>query len=336
MNYVNFYDIIYAIKKIGGFFMAIKVLTSITSFPCPRRFYFVIGTHNGIFHSDDVVATAILCLLHRNKYIVVVRSRDTEVLNECDILVNIGGGEFDHHIPGFNLKRNNGIPYASAGLVWKHFGNEIILNFLEKANLLDMLSETSSNIARTIDENVIQFVDAENNGIDLGLHCFSFISTYLPEWYESNPNFEKLLHIVISVLEQNIRQKIAQAYATEVVRNRVTTTQYFSNRILEIPSQTTPWLEPVCNINHQKDMDIAFVIFPYPAGGWAAQCVPLSLKEPFKQLVPFPKIWAGQTERLSDISGVDDATFCHNNCFFVRAKSKVGVIRMCELAMESI
>ena len=91
-----------------------------------------------------------------------------------------------------------------------------------------------------------------------------------------------------------------------------------------------------CNINlkHASENKIAFVIFPYPAGGWAAQCVPPSLEEKFGQIVSFPKNWAGQTNDLAKISGVDDATFCHNRCFFVRAQSKYGVIKLCNLAMK--
>ena len=319
--------------------MDIKILTSITSTPDSKRDCFVIGTHNGVFHSDEVVAIAILCLLHNHEKITIVRSRNIEVLRKCDICVDVGEGEYDHHKPGFDLKRNSGITYASAGLIWKDFGNQVVLKFLEEADLVKELSNFSSNVVNTIDENVIKFVDAEDNGIDLGLHYMSFISSYLPEWYESNPNFEnqfaKVLDTSITVLKQKIRQAIAEVYATEAIRERTKSNMYFSNHILEIPSQTIPWLETICNINSENTCDktIIFVIFPYPAGGWAAQCVPPSLKEKFKQIVPFPKSWAGQTTDLAKICGVDTATFCHNGCFFARATSRDGIIQMCHLAM---
>lgn len=320
--------------------MDIKILTSIASTLDCKRNCFVIGTHNGIFHSDEVVAVAILCLLHNDEKIAVVRSRDIEVLHKCDICVDIGGGKYDHHQPGFNLKRNSGITYASAGLIWKDFGSKVVLKFLKEANLLKKVTQSYSNVVDSIDKNVIKFVDAEDNGIDLGLHYMSFISSYLPEWYESEPNFEnqftKVLDTTITVLEQKIRQVISEIYATELIREQSKSSMYFSNHILEIPSQTIPWLDTVCNINHEHfcSNTINFVIFPYPAGGWAAQCVPPSLEEKFKQIVPFPKSWAGQTNDLAKISGVDDATFCHNGCFFARAKSKNGIIKMCALAMK--
>lgn len=86
---------------------------------------FIIGTHNKFFHSDDVVACAMLCLLHEKRKIEIVRTRDEQILQECNICVDIGGGAFDHHMPDFNKVRENKIPYASAGLVWKRFAIQI-------------------------------------------------------------------------------------------------------------------------------------------------------------------------------------------------------------------
>lgn len=108
-----------------------------------------------------------------------------------------------------------------------------------------------------------------------------------------------------------------------------------NNGILEIPAQTMPWTEEVIVYNEGHNYSIKFVIFPYPAGGWAAQSVPPSVDEKFGQLVPFPKEWAGGNENtLPQISGIDDATFCHNGRFFARAKTKQSVIKMCEIAMN--
>ena len=58
------------------------------------------------------------------------------------------------------------------------------------------------------------------------------------------------------------------------------------------------------------------------------------MEEEFNQRIPFPKEWAGQTDKLSVISGVKDATFCHNGCFFVRANTYSGIRKMCILAMN--
>lgn len=44
--------------------MNIEILSSLTTVTEKRNFQLTIGTHNGIFHSDEVLACAILCLLN--------------------------------------------------------------------------------------------------------------------------------------------------------------------------------------------------------------------------------------------------------------------------------
>lgn len=68
---------------------------------------------------------------------------------------------------------------------------------------------------------------------------------------------------------------------------------------MEIPSQTLDWMETVVNINTTivKNNPINFVIFPYPNGGLAAQCVPPSLEKKFNQRIAFQK--NGQDKLIS-------------------------------------
>lgn len=78
-----------------------------------------IGTHSGIFHEDDVVACALFCIMNPSKSIAIIRSRDLDELSKCDLLVDIGGGKYDHHQIGGNGKRENEILM----LVHDYFGN---------------------------------------------------------------------------------------------------------------------------------------------------------------------------------------------------------------------
>ena len=338
--------------------MDIKVLTSIPILSEPRsdnKNFFVIGTHNGIFHSDEVVAIAILCLLNKDKDIIVVRTRDTDILDKCDICVDIGGGQFDHHQPDFNFIRKNLIPYASAGLVWHTLGKMLVHDIIMSTfcDLLDYstLVNLSEKAWKKIDKNLISFVDAEDNGIDNGVHCFSFISSFLPPWYNSEINFEEaflnVLDVTIKILKQKIIQIVGIVSANTLLFSKwfegslekiENSENNFLNNIFEIPCQSIPWLDTVIKINDSvsslKKNSIYFVIFPYTAGGWAAQCVPPSLEKKFEQIIPFPKEWAGQTDKLPKISGVPTATFCHNGRFFARAKTKEDIIKMCMLAIE--
>ena len=139
---------------------------------------FIIGTHNGIFHSDEIVACGILKNLFKDvKEVEIIRSRDIKLLNEkCNILVDIGGGKFDHHQKGGNGKRNNNVSYASAGLVWKEFG-ELLIDKLSNSCLTP---KESKKVFDIIDNEIIEKVDKEDNGEKIEYHPFQFIQYYLP------------------------------------------------------------------------------------------------------------------------------------------------------------
>ena len=63
----------------------------------------VIGTHSDTFHGDEVLACTMLLYTDNFSNSVIVRTRDQEVLNTLDILVDVGAEyipeklRFDHH-----------------------------------------------------------------------------------------------------------------------------------------------------------------------------------------------------------------------------------------------
>ena len=63
----------------------------------------VIGTHDGKFHCDEVLACAMLKLLPQYSDAVVKRTRNSAILDTCDIVVDVGGvfdstvHRYDHH-----------------------------------------------------------------------------------------------------------------------------------------------------------------------------------------------------------------------------------------------
>ena len=74
------------------------------------------------------------------------------------------------------------------------------------------------------------------------------------------------------------------------------------------------------------------MLFPYPDGGYALQCVPPSKEEMKGQRISLPEEWAGETSNLPEISGIPSATFCHNGRFFARANDYGDIIEMCRIA----
>ena len=75
-------------------------------------------THDGMFHADDVFATALLTMVFPG--IKILRgSRVPE--NFEGIVYDIGMGEFDHHQKDARV-RGDGTPYGAFGLLWERYG----------------------------------------------------------------------------------------------------------------------------------------------------------------------------------------------------------------------
>ena len=63
----------------------------------------VIGTHDGTFHCDEVLACALLRILPEYSNAIIKRSRDQTILAACDVVVDVGAQfdpdnhRYDHH-----------------------------------------------------------------------------------------------------------------------------------------------------------------------------------------------------------------------------------------------
>lgn len=128
----------------------------------------VIGTHNGHFHADEALAVYLLRLLAQYSQAKLVRTRDLEVLETCDVVVDVGAVHdhskfrYDHHqrefnatFPGYNTK------LSSAGLVWMHHGQAII----GQVTGLEAGSAENELLYKKIYADFIEAFDANDNGI---------------------------------------------------------------------------------------------------------------------------------------------------------------------------
>lgn len=294
-----------------------------------------IGTHGGGFHPDDTVGTTIYELANMEKDIFVVRIVDTRQLNGLDLALDIGGGEFDHHMAGFNVRRKSGEKYASAGLMWRRFGEQAIKNVIAEKNI-DLNTAEIQQIKEKIDKEVIIPVDQEDNGEKCSNHTFSFIPKFIPAWTEEpdyDQAFQRVERVVAEILKEIIKEEAIKIATEKELEKRCSNVS--DDGILELPLQTMPWKEKVVGYNKKRKTKINFVIFPHPTGGWALQCVPPTMKKEFDQRIPLPKEWAGKTdEDLKKASGIKDAIRCHNGRFFAKAETKQSVIEMCKIATE--
>ena len=133
----------------------------------------IMGTHSGAFHTDEVTACAILSLLPEFSNSIIVRSRSPAVWKETYILCDVGGEyneenrRFDHHMKEFTYTFNSelNIKMSSAGLVYKHYGRQIIAEVLKRWKLFEKYEEYMDLIYKRIYENLIAYIDGMDNGV---------------------------------------------------------------------------------------------------------------------------------------------------------------------------
>jgi len=119
---------------------------------------FVLVTHDGLPHTDDISCIAVLSILLEEKghSWKLIRTRDEQVLesyknNPNAIIFDIGGGDLDHHYD----KNYGGRQYSAIGKVWLKYKDEI-----KSAFMLDEISWSE------IDTNLIAHIDnTDNTGV---------------------------------------------------------------------------------------------------------------------------------------------------------------------------
>ena len=284
-------------------------------------------THAGIFHADDVMAAAILDkALGGINFISRVFSIPEDIRPNA-VIFDIGGGKFDHHQKGGNGCRENGIPYAAAGLIWKEYGPAIVAD-----------SMAPEFVWNYIDEHLIQGIDAIDNGVgenpDKLMTLSAAISGFNPTW-DSDINadevFIKATEFATAILNNALATAISIAKAEAIVEDAIEK----SEEGIMILEQYAPWDTYVFNSNNQKAKDILFVVFPSNRGGYMWQCVPDQLGS-FGQRKTVPETWKGLRDKeLQEATGVADAVFCHQAGFCGSAESLEGAIAMAKIAVVS-
>ncbi len=286
-------------------------------------------THDGTFHTDDVFACATLALYFKDADIEVVRSRDERDIASGDIVFDVGGvydpsrGRFDHHQPGGAGARENGIPYASFGLVWKEYGH-VIAGSVENAQF--------------IDEQLVQGIDGADTGTvdrvsDNGVYMFSIIdviTSYRPTWQETTNMFDAFLRAVERAREIIIRLvSHAGSYSSAEALLLSSYEHAADKEIIDIGSEYPGWYEVMARYPEPK-----FVIYKREDGKWSAKAVRVNPAE-FPTRAQFPEAWAGlRGGALVEASRVSDAVFCHTGRFIAVARSREGALALAKSALE--
>lgn len=292
-----------------------------------------IVTHNSKFHTDDIFAVATLLLVLEKEYsVTVIRSRDKEIINAADYVVDVGDeyhperNRFDHHQEGRAGERENGIPYASFGLVWKKYGVTLCGN---------------EYVSDQIDKKLIQPTDASDNGIKIfsstidGVHPYTLDSlrrAFVPSWKEGFKNIDDVfLELVTSAKklikreiiknkdELEAKESVERAYVESSDKRLVIFDTYYPSEdfIVAFP-------EPL------------FIVFPSSVDGtWLLQTIQNDSESRINRK-DLPETWAGKSDTdLENITGVPGSIFCHINRFLAVAKTKEAILALAHIALNS-
>lgn len=271
-------------------------------------------THAGKFHADDVFSTALLKLLRPD--IVVTRSFD--VPDSFDGLVyDIGGGEFDHHQKDAPV-RENGVPYASFGLLWRALGRRL----MERGD-----PEKAQEEADRFDEKFVQPLDEDDN-TGSGNAIAGLIGVFNPTWdSEESPDacFARAVDFAVIILQNKLNTTFGIQRAHKLVADALAQSK---EHIVILP-RYAPW-KPVL-----AGSGADFVVYPSQRGGYCAQIVPEDADSGDSRY-RFPDAWAGKSEKeLPSLSGIKTLTFCHNGRFLIAADTLEDTVQACRITRET-
>ncbi|KAK2703298.1 MYG1 exonuclease-like isoform X2 [Artemia franciscana] len=320
-----------------------------------------IGTHDGNFHCDEVLAISMLKNLPEYADAKIIRSRNMAILDTCDIVVDVGAiydpsrHRYDHHQKSFTETMSSLNPdfrwttrLSSAGLVYYHFGKRIlsqILNCQEEPKM--------THLYKKVYENFVEEIDAIDNGIAthdgpsryrITTTLSSRVGGLNPNWLESGKvsieeRFEKALQLVGSEFMNKVSYFAEVWYPAKInvenaVNNRFNVDP--SGAIIEFPSGGVPWKEHLFTIEEEKGIEntIQFAVFPDDNGGWRVCGVPVAVGS-FELRTPLRAEWRGiRDQELSNLLGIEGAIFVHANGFIGGHKTREGALVMAKLSLN--
>lgn len=285
--------------------------------------YGVVYTHGGkAFHADETFSLALL-EIYREKLndeagkevyppFRVIRKRNIQDCRNV-LKIDVDATVFDHHFPRQKAAfRENGVQYATAGLVWAVLGTEFV----------------TEEQAKQIDESVFMPLDANDNGINgYPSQYFDFISNMVPNWNE-DVSVEFQMAQAVEYAKMILKRTLAKFEAINLARKEVQKTYENAKdkRIICLPKFMN-WEEVLTSTP-----DAQFVIWK-DNNSYNCQAVPPTLGS-FEMRTPFCKEWRGlRKKELKDVSGLA-LEFCHSTGFFLVADTLEDAIKACKISMQ--
>ena len=305
--------------------MSTKILDIIRNAD-PSKDTITLVTHKGKFHSDDVMATAILRtffereLKFKTKLVRTFTPKEDGYDDNTPntIVYDIGLGQYDHHQVGedakhcirfdeftdeFGQKHTAVKKYAAVGLIW----NEIGVHWI------------GEKYASVIYDTIIRYVDDHDNGF--GHNPLStLISNFNPDIInptddEFDGPFNNAVFLCMSFFMRTIThykfiQRCEKTLSAEADK---------SDGICFITDYYLPGADDICRERH-----IPFYVYPNQRGGWCFKTISASAEDMNTHLCDIP----------DDVRNWEGVTFLHPSCFLGSAETRERAIEICHILVD--
>ncbi|CAL5220512.1 g2544 [Coccomyxa viridis] len=318
-----------------------------------------IGTHSGSFHCDEALGCFLLKQTDTYRDADIVRTRDESTLSGLDVVIDVGGKydpdakRFDHHQRGFDEVFGHGFTtkLSSAGLVYKHFGEEVI------AKVLNVPRDDPQviTIFLAVYKHFMEAIDAIDNGINQwdvdvpprymsNTNLGARVGSLNPRWNEdssaerTDAQFQKAVQLTGSEFLESVNYLSkawlpARTYVREAIETRKEVDQ--SGEIMKL-AHYCPWKEHLYELEKEFDLpqQIKFCLYEDDRGGqWRVQAVSVAPAS-FQNRKSLPKAWQGlRDEQLSETAGIPGCVFVHASGFIGGAKSYEGALKMAQAGL---
>ncbi|TNJ41278.1 MYG1 family protein [Phaeobacter sp. B1627] len=297
-------------------------------------------THSGGFHADELLSSVVLTRLYPEARIV--RSREECWITPAPdrVIYDVGraydpeAGVFDHHQKDAPL-REDGQPYSSFGLIWRHFGRDYLQALsVPQADIEDIYASFDSSFVLPVDLMDNGALDPSVAGPLADLTLPALLETLKPPFDVDDPNaddraFLEALGVARSFVEAAISRKAARLRAEAMVCGAIA--KAGTSRILELP-QGMPFRSAIEKTGADH---LLFVIHPRGTD-WTLTTIRVG-GDTFDNRADLPAAWAGLTDgALEEVTGVNGAKFCHNGRFIAVANSREAILRMADLAVADV
>lgn len=299
----------------------------------------LIVTHDGPFHSDDVLSTVILREILEG---TINRTRKNELIEAADIIYDVGGiydrniGRFDHHFRS-RPKRPSGESYSTLGLIWKEFGRQ----YIAKLTGLDINNESEDIdlIWSQIDENFIKSIDMYDNGEGQIPNHFTLayaLENFNPNW-DDNDTHNKKFWMAVNTASHIFKQIVLTHKSIIHAKKVIESSTVIDDQILYL-NELCPWQKWIFDLGMTE---IKFVIYQHrdkvnPETGeteqqFRVQAVPTAPRGKVPRR-SFPEEWGGLSgDALEQLSGINGITFCHKYLYLAGCNSKEAAIETAKI-----